>query len=83
MKTILSQLKSTEDAIEFGKNASRDELQILESLREMCGEAVKRLMEQHSENDDDKTLEAAVMMGTKAQFCREALEVANGSMPAE
>ena len=75
METILSQLKSTEDAVRFGKSATGDELVMLQSLRENCGRRVDRLMKLSLENPDDyKILDQAIIIATKAQLCREAIE---------
>ena len=72
MKSILEKLNCTEDALELGKNATKEELQTLQTLRDECGNMVKRLMKV----GDNKSLNEAMKMGTKAQYCREALEAA-------
>lgn len=73
--TILSKLNCTEDALKFGKNASVEELQMLADLREMCIKEVVRLMEVDRKERSNEALNAAVLFATKAQFCREAIEV--------
>lgn len=72
MKSILQRLTCTEDALELGKNATKDELRMLQTLRDECGNMVKRLMKV----GDKKSFKEAMEMGMKAQYCREALEVA-------
>ena len=72
MKSLLQKLNCTEDALELGKNATKDELKMLQVLRDECGNMVKRLMKV----GDNKSLDEAVKVGMKAQYCREALEVA-------
>lgn len=71
MKSILEQLKSTEDALEYGKNATKDQVRMLKETKEECGKIVKRLMMV----GDNKSLNQAVEMGMKAQLCGEALDV--------
>lgn len=74
--TILTKLNSTEDALKFGKNASRDDVELLKTLREMCGKEVKRLMKVNLKDpDNEESLNLAMEFGVKAQFCREAIEV--------
>jgi histidinol phosphatase-like enzyme len=72
MKSLLEKLNCTEDALELGKNATKDEVQMLQSLRDECGNMVKSLVKV----GDNESLNEAMKIGMKAQYCREALEVA-------
>jgi len=76
--TILSKFTCTEDAIAFGKIATRDDLVMLQSLREELGKVVKHLMKLTLEHPEDiKSLDQAISMGTQAQLCREAIEASS------
>lgn len=71
MKSLLEQLNCTENALELGKNATKDEVRMLQTLRDECGKMVKHLVKL----GDKKSLNEAMKMGTKAQYYREAIEV--------
>ncbi len=79
MKSILEQLQTSEDAVEFGRNASKKDIELLKSLRNVCGGIVKNLTIASRENERDykRLLNEALKMGIKAQFCSEALQEAN------
>lgn len=75
MKSLLEKLNTSEDAVDFGKKATKDEVRLLKSLRDECIKIASRLMKLSMETpDDNKSLEDALKIGMKAQFCSEALQ---------
>jgi len=67
MENRIPTLKSTEDAHAFGKVASKKQLEKLQVLREIYSRAFDRLFKKD-------LLNPAIVLATKAQLCREAVE---------
>jgi len=69
MENRIPTLKSTNDAHAFGKVASPEQLKKLQLLREVYLRAFDRIIERPT------CWDAAAILATKAQLCREAIEV--------
>ena len=64
-------IKSTEEAVAFGKHANPQQIKVLRVLRNFYLQAAKTFP-----RDSIKNLETALFFATKGQFMREALEAA-------
>ena len=73
MKSILKQLKDNDAALEFGRNATEEELHRLQVLRNACGNGIDKLREKMSVAER-KMFNHIMVLGTKAQYCREAIQ---------
>lgn len=69
---------STQQAIEFGRNATVAEVQVIKNMRGMCLRMVERL---NLDTDRGmKVLDLQMEFATQAQFMREAIEAAQGRL---
>jgi peptidoglycan hydrolase CwlO-like protein len=73
MKSILKQLKDNDATLEVGRNATEEELRRLKVLRNACCKGIDKLRKRMSINER-KMFNHIMVLGTKAQFCREAIQ---------
>ena len=73
MKSILKRLIDNDAALELGRNASKEELRKLQVLRDACCKGVDNLSKKMV-GVDRKRFNHIMVLGTKAQFCREAIQ---------
>ena len=76
MKSILKRLIDNDAALEMGRNASKEELRKLEVVQNACRKGVDNLRKKMS-IAERKTFNHIMVLGTKAQFCREAIQASN------
>jgi hypothetical protein len=73
---MIPNFKCTEEAVAFGRRATVEQVEALKDLQEMYS---KKVNEIKSETERDlKTLDMQMIFATRAQFCREAIEGAQG-----
>lgn len=74
----IPKFKSTEEAIEFGRNATVAEIDVVKNIRGMCLRMVDRL--KLDEEMGLKVLDLQMEFATQAQFMREAIMAARGEL---
>jgi hypothetical protein len=73
----IPKFKSSQEAIEFGRNATVAEVDVIKNIRGMCLRMIERL--DIDIKNDIKVLDLKMDFATQAQFMREAIEAARGS----
>lgn len=74
----IPEFTSSEQAIEFGRNATVAEVQVIKNIRGMCLRMVERL--KLDKDRGIKVLDLQMKFATQAQFMREAIEAAQGKL---
>jgi hypothetical protein len=76
MKSILKQLKDNDATSKVGRNATEEELRRLQVLRDACAKGVS-ILSKKMVGVDRKMFSHIMVLGTKAQFCREAIQASS------
>lgn len=76
MKSILKQLKDNDATSKVGRNATEEELHRLQVLRDACAKGVS-ILSKKMVGVDYKICNYILVLGTKAQFCREAIQASS------